>query len=419
MRSDSMTTFPSAAPILIVGLVWSSAFNQEKPDLATEKLKLRAAEFVQLLDKGDFTKATSDFDATMRKVMPPEELKKTWQKVLDSAGAYKKQAGSRFQKSGIYQIVFVTCEFSKISLDTKVVFDQDGKITGLFFTPVQKTPPASAETWEGKLKVGAMELRLVFHVFKQKDGSYGGTMDSPDQGAKGLALDEVSLKDDRVRFVLKSAGVAFEGKRAKDGQEIAGEFKQAGQSIPLTLKTGDEVLYSQAAAMLRIAGASQEELARQKAFQQRIFSVVRQEKGEAAEQKIRAAMKDAPTGSDERIQDVMPMLEGQVQMVLSPWFRHFLDYDPRPALRKTRCPVLALDGEKDLQVDAKTNLKAIAEALKEGGNNDFTVRELPNLNHLFQTCKTGAVSEYNSIEETLAPVVLETIADWILARCTR
>jgi hypothetical protein len=103
-------------------------------------------------------------------------------------------------------------------------------------------------------------------------------------------------------------------------------------------------------------------------------------------------------------------------MVLSPWFRHFLDYDPRPALRKTKCPVLALDGEKDLQVDAKTNLKAIADALKEGGNKDFTVREVPNLNHLFQTCKTGAVSEYNSIEETFAPLALETIGDWILER---
>jgi putative ABC transport system permease protein len=55
-------------------------------------------------------------------------------------------------------------------------------------------------------------------------------------------------------------------------------------------------------------------------------------------------------------------------------------------------------------------------ALKEGGNPDFTIKEFPNLNHLFQTCKTGAVSEYAMIEETLAPVVLETIAKWIAKR---
>ncbi len=77
------------------------------------------------------------------------------------------------------------------------------------------------------------------------------------------------------------------------------------------------------------------------------------------------------------------------------------------------CPVLAVNGEKDTQVDAKLNLKAIETALKRGGNKDVTIRALPNLNHLFQTCKTGAVTEYSAIEETLAPVVLETIANWL------
>jgi len=67
-------------------------------------------------------------------------------------------------------------------------------------------------------------------------------------------------------------------------------------------------------------------------------------------------------------------------------------------------------------VDATVNLKAIDEALKEADNKDVTIRELPDLNHLFQTCKTGAVSEYAAIEETLAPVVLETIAKWITTR---
>ena len=61
-------------------------------------------------------------------------------------------------------------------------------------------------------------------------------------------------------------------------------------------------------------------------------------------------------------------------------------------------------------------LSAIAAALKEGGNRDVTIKEFPGLNHLFQTCKTGAVSEYGAIEETLAPAVLETIGNWILKR---
>ncbi len=67
-------------------------------------------------------------------------------------------------------------------------------------------------------------------------------------------------------------------------------------------------------------------------------------------------------------------------------------------------------------MDATANLQAIEAALKEGGNKDVTTRKLPNLNHLFQRCTTGAVSEYAIIEETLAPVVLDTIAEWILKR---
>jgi len=107
-------------------------------------------------------------------------------------------------------------------------------------------------------------------------------------------------------------------------------------------------------------------------------------------------------------------LEAQVQSLLSPWLRHFLTYDPRPTLMKVKCPVLAINGEKDLQVPPKENLPAIEEALAAGGNKDYTVKELPNLNHLFQTAETGALSEYAKIEETISPTALKVIADWIL-----
>jgi fermentation-respiration switch protein FrsA (DUF1100 family) len=75
--------------------------------------------------------------------------------------------------------------------------------------------------------------------------------------------------------------------------------------------------------------------------------------------------------------------------------------------------VLALIGEKDIQVPPKENLPEIEKALRAGGNKDFTVKELPRLNHLFQTCQTGNIDEYARIEETFAPSALELIADWI------
>ena len=100
-------------------------------------------------------------------------------------------------------------------------------------------------------------------------------------------------------------------------------------------------------------------------------------------------------------------------MLQSPWFRYFLTYDPRPTLAKVKCPVLAINGEKDLQVPPRQNLPEIEKALKAGGNAAVTIREMPNLNHLFQTCKTGAPTEYAQIEETFAPAALQVVGEWV------
>ena len=70
-------------------------------------------------------------------------------------------------------------------------------------------------------------------------------------------------------------------------------------------------------------------------------------------------------------------------------------------------------GEKDVQVLPKQNLPAIRKALQEGGNKHFEVLEMPGLNHLFQTAKTGLPAEYGIIEETFSPKALEIMGDWI------
>jgi pimeloyl-ACP methyl ester carboxylesterase len=99
--------------------------------------------------------------------------------------------------------------------------------------------------------------------------------------------------------------------------------------------------------------------------------------------------------------------------MLSPWFRRFLELDPRPYLQKVTCPVLALVGDKDLQVPPKENLHEIELALNNSGPQTM-VRQLPNLNHNFQNAKTGRTSEYLAIEETFSPSALALISDWIL-----
>jgi alpha/beta superfamily hydrolase len=110
--------------------------------------------------------------------------------------------------------------------------------------------------------------------------------------------------------------------------------------------------------------------------------------------------------------------EGEIRLtaaeLVSPWYRYFIGYNPQIALEQTTCSVLAINGDKDLQVASKPNLNGIEKALKSGGNKDFKVIEIPNMNHLFQTSSTGNISEYGQLEETISPKVLEIMKDWIL-----
>lgn len=114
-------------------------------------------------------------------------------------------------------------------------------------------------------------------------------------------------------------------------------------------------------------------------------------------------------GSDE----VIRQMAGRTFM---PWMRYFLAYDPATTVAKLNIPVLAINGEKDVQVDAAQNLAGFEKHLKLAGNTDYKIVSLPNLNHLFQTAETGSVAEYAEIEETIAPEALEIMTKWIKAR---
>ena len=115
------------------------------------------------------------------------------------------------------------------------------------------------------------------------------------------------------------------------------------------------------------------------------------------------------------VQQDETQVQAAVEQVLNPWMRYFLAFDPRPALEATRVPVLALNGELDVQVDAEQNLTAIDAALEKGDNHNVTVHRLPKHNHLFQRAKTGLINEYAVIEETISPEVLDLIRDWIVS----
>ena len=178
---------------------------------------------------------------------------------------------------------------------------------------------------------------------------------------------------------------------------------------------GEDTLLLQSELILKTAGVNDGQIANTREFNKQTYALVRQEKDPAAlEARLNALVQSSGMSAS------LPpaALQAQVRLMASPWFRFFLDYDPVPALRKTMCPVLALNGEKDLQIAPKENLAGIQKALQEGGNKDFQTAELPGLNHLFQHCPTGSPTEYGGILETMAPEVLNAVSDWLLKHTT-
>jgi fermentation-respiration switch protein FrsA (DUF1100 family) len=177
--------------------------------------------------------------------------------------------------------------------------------------------------------------------------------------------------------------------------------------------TGEQVLYLQGWQELEAEGQSKEIVDQERAIQEGFFSAVKEESDKA---KLAKRLGEVAEKAGKKMSAAE--VDGIAEQIGSPWFRYFLAFDPVPVLRKVRCPVLALYGEKDTQVPAKANAPMLEAAFKAGGNTDSSVRVLPGLNHLFQTCQTGAVTEYSQIEETFAPAALEQIAEWIQKHAT-
>lgn len=181
--------------------------------------------------------------------------------------------------------------------------------------------------------------------------------------------------------------------------------------------TGEQVVYRQRELALRAAGAPDAAIAQIRARTELILNAVKSENDEnAAAAKIRAAWPSLrETVPEGQRADADTALNAEIQLFNSPDIRSLLFYDPADALRKLRVPVLALNGSRDLQVPPDQNIAPIRAALTAAGNKDFTVTEMPGLNHLFQTCKQCTIAEYATLEETFSPAALQVIGDWIAA----
>jgi uncharacterized protein len=175
---------------------------------------------------------------------------------------------------------------------------------------------------------------------------------------------------------------------------------------------GEEALLLQSKLIAQAGGLGDEQITASLAFDRKAYSLVREEHDPAALQKRLNELVKA-SGMSGGLPS--PALQSQIRMISSPWFRFYLDYDPIPNLKKITCPVLALDGEKDLQVPSTENLPALQAAFEAADLKDFEVAEMPGLNHLFQDSETGSPAEYGVIQETMAPEALTKIIAWVTA----
>lgn len=223
----------------------------------------------------------------------------------------------------------------------------------------------------------------------------------------------------RIGLIGHSEGGLVAPQAAVRSDDVGFIVLLAAPGVPL-----DALLARQASDMMNMMGMDAQISAKEREAQQEVFRIALEEgdSPDAAEQ-MRLVLTDLLQEYTPEQLEAMGYAEGQldnqIETMLTPWFRELLRTDPRPTLEQVRCPVLAINGEKDIQVASQENLAGIQAALEKGGNEDFTVIEFPGLNHLFQRCTTGAITEYATIDETINPEVLATISDWIRDRTDR
>ena len=381
--------------------------------------------------------------------------------------------------------------------------------------------------WMGKLNLGPQSLTIVLHVNCNAQGEVKCTLDSPDQGVKGIAVETDYCSSDSISVSIASLALSFQGKLK--GDEIVGTFTQ-GQSFPLVLKRGEEKLNrpqnpvapypykteevtfknvadgatlvgtlsypigykkGKTPVVLMVTGSGQENRD-EEIFDHKPFLVIadylarhgvatlryddrgfgKSTGGDVEHATTLDFMRDAASGVDflrtskqfgkvgilghseggsiafmlgakGKVDFVISMagvgvkgdtaLTAQANKILeltgqsmrfsthqyrmnaiikrSPWLNFFIDYDPSADISKTLCPVMAINGSRDVQVISSLNLAGIKAHLKPNPKN--IIKEYPSLNHLFQHCKTGNVLEYRMIEETISPEVLEDIVRFI------
>jgi len=223
------------------------------------------------------------------------------------------------------------------------------------------------------------------------------------------------ISQNKVGVIGHSLGCEIAMAAAAKTVNIDFVISMSGSGIPLS-----ETIYDQCEAAYSQMGASKEGVDLNRRILESVFMLIKSEKDNSkAKTKIAegiAKYNDQVAKlslKDKKILELRsPLKASSFYEFLSPAMRVDLFLDPKKDITRVECPVLAINGSKDVQV-IPTNLKIIEKCLKQAKNKNFTIKEFEGKNHLFQTCQTGSIEEYTNIEETISPEVLKYISNWM------
>ena len=263
---------------------------------------------------------------------------------------------------------------------------------------------------------GIMVLRYDDRGTAESEGDHSAaiTHDFADDALAAVAYLKSHAQAAKVGIIGHSEGGIIAPIAATQDKDIAFLVLLAGPGV-----RGKELIMQQEADIKRSMGVSEEEISEAAGIGFRLYDLVLEDsdidtKRERLGKLIAEAFeKDPKFGSGASEEQLKAALEAQL---FTPWMQNLLRLDPGEYLQKVTIPVFAVNGSLDTQVSASINLKAISDALTKAGNKDFTTKEYPRLNHLFQTCETGSPTEYPTLEETFNEEVMSDIVEWILNR---
>jgi dienelactone hydrolase len=448
--------------LIIFSLTGSTPVLLAKDAAQTEDaLTVKAREFLTALEKGDFKLAARDFDETMLKVSGPDKLETMWTKQLPpQLGAFKKQMAARREQLQGYEIVLITCEFEKATLDTRVVFDKAGKIAGFGFVPtappVKYGPPAYADPAkfeESDATVGSGEWQLPGTLTMPKGaGPFPGLVlvhgsgpndrneslgpNKPFQdlawglatrgiavlrydmrrkvhGAKILADPKLeatmTVKEETIDDALAAAGLLQKTAKIDGSRVYILGHSQGGFLMPRIAMAAESLNVAGFISMAGLTRPLEDTILRQMNYLYGLAGGAVSEEDKKKLQDIKDAVAKVKALTNTDISSTAKLLGA-----MPAYWLDIRGYDP-PGMAKTVVkPMLILQGGRDYQVTTE-DFENWKKAL--GGRKDVEFHLYPKLNHLFYEGE-GILTplEYVQKHGSVAPYVIEDIAAWILKR---